>query len=426
MISTNSVSKANSYPLFKYFFILLCLIAALLPLIINAEHYIYDLLSQNTKSTASTFFYSALWGGIFIYLSTAKYKKIPIVITLISCLLILVLTVYQQQLELKFFTLTALASVISYSTCMICGTRDLIRKKITAQQTPLAYLFMPLFIILSAYALYLTIALAPSVDDQLLYATDATLGFYPTFFMGKLFAVLSLWPQIIIYIIYATLPFAWAVVYLNCYRTLKAEPASLIKEVLITALLGTAAYLIIPAYGPLNLLGSSWPWHTISALAHPSAIISNVIYPRNCMPSLHVVVAYLIWRHAQVSKPPMRIIFTLWLFILVLSTLMLGQHYLIDVIVAFPFVTFIRGICATSFPPTAAPRLQAILVGAGLCCAWFLLISFGLPLLRLSPIIPWILYTGTIFVACISEYRLAVNKSTFHLLASNRLAMNKL
>jgi hypothetical protein len=391
----------------KYILIVLFISAALIPLIINADYYVTDLLWRNHKFAASTFFYSTLWGGIFIYLNNARDKKLPTAITALGCVLIILAAIYHSSIKLEIFKLATLITLLCYLSCVICGSLYLLRKKIAAQTIPLAYFFMPLFMMLTIYTLPLTVVADAKVDNQLLYAIDATLGFYPTFFFGKLFALLTLWPQIFLYIIYATLPFAWAVVYFYRYKMLRREPIEFFLEITISAIAGIFIYHLIPAYSPVNLFSGVWPWHASLALSNPSAIFDTNACPRNCMPSLHAAVAYFIWRHAQNGKHSLRITFTVWLLLLLLSTVMLGQHYLIDIIVAFAFAVAIRGVCAVSLPAYSTPRLQAILIGTSLCGIWFLLIFFGLPLLRWSPVVPWILYGSTIIIACSADHKLS-------------------
>ena len=96
----------------------------------------------------------------------------------------------------------------------------------------------------------------------------------------------------------------------------------MLRAFVIAAVLGLLCYWMFPAVGP------RW-------VGMPGAV-------RNCMPSLHLTWALLLWRYAprgNVWRWP----FALFAALTALATLATGEHYGVDLLVA---VTFTETVCA--------------------------------------------------------------------------------
>src|SRR5207249_4925785 len=131
-----------------------------------------------------------------------------------------------------------------------------------------------------------------------------------------------------------------------------------------------------PACGTLHAFPGSWPWSPPN-FTHPQSFLYVNLFPRNCLPSLHTAWALLIWRQWQLNKGYFpRMLISLWLIFLLISTITCGGHYLIDVIVGFAFAVMVQGICDSSMHSNR--RLQAIFGGAIMCLSWLFLIGFGI------------------------------------------------
>jgi hypothetical protein len=79
----------------------------------------------------------------------------------------------------------------------------------------------------------------------------------------------------------------------------------------------------------------------------------------------------------------------------VFATLGTGEHYFVDLIVAFPFALFMQALCATALPWSDKRRQLALLFGLFTVLGWFLALRFGLRVFWLSPVIPWICCAAT-------------------------------
>lgn len=391
----------------------LILFALLFPLIITIHQHISDGFWQIEKIIIASFFFcSAIWGGILIYFNASRDKEALLIVLVMGCVLELgsVLGYWHIPLAKLILWLSIGVWLFCIGECVVGVLEDSKAKRAIDLTTFLLCLAMPLFSVVAGFCLYWTAVFHPKIDDQLLYAVDATLRFNPSFLVGKYFADFPEIMQSIIYSIYVTLPLMWALVYIKCRKNKQVEQRALIMECIVAAVLGILIYNLIPAYGPINMFKSTWPWYSPHALMHPAAIVYTGLDPRNCMPSLHAVWALCIWRHAQSCGRAMRIGASFWLVCLLVSTLALGQHYLIDIVVAFAFFGLVRGCCATALVWRDKSRIQTILVSGSICIAWFVLVFFGLPLLRLSPVVPWFLYGATIIMICRIEQSLTYSQ----------------
>lgn len=105
------------------------------------------------------------------------------------------------------------------------------------------------------------------------------------------------------------------------------------KAFCIASILGVLLFLIVPVSGPAYAIHGFPYGRTVAGM--------HVIYltaPPNGFPSLHVVWALLI---AHFSRRPVRTLAFVFFILTVLATLGTGEHYIIDVIAAFPFTALI-------------------------------------------------------------------------------------
>ena len=112
--------------------------------------------------------------------------------------------------------------------------------------------------------------------------------------------------------VYAVLPLVAAVVI--GYTTRRAR-LHLLSAILLAAVLAVPCYILLPAVGP----------------AH----IGQRIAVRNCMPSLHLTWAMLLWLNAHPNW--MRRCVFGFALLTAFATLATGEHYAVDLLAAVPF-----------------------------------------------------------------------------------------
>jgi hypothetical protein len=180
-----------------------------------------------------------------------------------------------------------------------------------------------------------------------------------------------------------------------------------IPVVLTVAMIGVPLYWILPASGPLFLLGTD---HfvvncgsfcsNLAAMALDKAHLYNSSlvdpkWPRNCLPSLHVTWALLVFWICRDFRWG-RWISGTFLICTALSTLIVGEHYLVDVITAFPLALIVWQVCVGEGPVGHPRRVLTILGGVLMLLLWIATIRVAPEVFWLSSILPWSAAMGTI------------------------------
>jgi hypothetical protein len=163
--------------------------------------------------------------------------------------------------------------------------------------------FIPLFA-LSRYINSLVVAVTPHTIDAALMRIDFGIGIRA--FKWTLSHPLLWWFLSVVYIaigLVAAFPL--------CFTDRRSE---LVRALVIASLLAPFFYWVFPAVGP------AW-------IHDPTA-------PRNCIPSLHLSWAFLLWIYAG---KPLRTPMLIFVVLTAAATLCLGEHYMIDLVAAVPF-----------------------------------------------------------------------------------------
>jgi PAP2 superfamily len=256
----------------------------------------------------------------------------------------------------------------------------------------------PLLALLVGYSIPLNLWLRPMTYDAFLLAFDATLGFQPSFLLGRLLLNSLLWN--LTTIIYYALPLSGMLLYAS-YRLRKTQPVAILQLLLSFMVIGFALYGVYPAVGPNHIFATIYPNHppalssiSLQPLPEPSS-------PRNCVPSLHFGAALLVFWNSRIWPRWGRLASGLFLLLTGFATLALGEHYLADLVIALPFALLFQAIWTTALPLRAKERKQAILVGAVLTILWYVLLWRGIPLFIKWPGLSWacILMTTGIVIA---------------------------
>jgi hypothetical protein len=317
--------------------------------------------------------------------------------------------------QVPFWVLRVAASlaVLGFSAILLLGLRALWSDQ-EGRENSLALLIpsliLVLFILCSANALRLSSAFNPKTYDAWLYAFDGSLGFQPSFCVGKLMYHSIVLTRITL-LIYLSLPFAMAVV-----TAWRIPPAArriswhMLTVLLLAGVAGWLLYNVVPATGPLYAFARDFPWNPmpykglstfpLEKLSIPLSI------PRNAIPSLHVGwVILLCWNSKRLPRP-LRATLNLYLLLTVVATLGSGQHYLVDLVVSVPFALAVQSVTSSSLSHRSR-RIAGLVAGLGLTIAWLWFVRFGVSLALASPAIPWILVLATVSVGLWFEHRLS-------------------
>lgn len=244
-----------------------------------------------------------------------------------------------------------------------------------------------IFVLASLLALNLTVWASLPVLDTYVYIFDGSLGFQPSFLLGRIFAHYKLVADFERQV-YCSLPIPVALV---CVGYLKSKSPWRPLMILGTAgVLAYALYFLFPATGPLYVAGPTFPNfpHPFATLAqmrpHPIHLI--VPAPRNAMPSLHVAWVTLLWFNSQPFSKLSRRLLLLYIFLTAVATLGTGEHYLADLVVAVPFSVAVQAIWSRV---SGNIRHFVLIAASGLTFGWFALFRYGTQFFLWSPAFSW-------------------------------------
>jgi hypothetical protein len=277
------------------------------------------------------------------------------------------------------------------------------------RQTFYAGAIFPLCNLLIGYTIPLTTWLRPRTYDAFLLAFDGSLGFQPSFVLGRFLPVGSkLWS--LTAIAYYVLPLVVCILYashLASERAGERQPVPILALFLSLILVGFLQYGIYPAVGPRPAFGALYPWNppSLARIALQPMTVPDA--PRNCMPSLHMAGALAIWWNSRFWPHWGRLLTVMFLCVTIFSTLALGEHYFVDLVVAVPFTLILQAAWTVSIPFADSMRRRAVVVGTILTAGWFGILRYGLRLFLIAPAVSWGLIFITVAYCVVLENRLS-------------------
>lgn len=259
----------------------------------------------------------------------------------------------------------------------------------------------------ASYLLDFTESLHPKTFDLFLFSFDASLRLPISFLVGQLL-LKNLWLRTASLAIYIGLPLPLALVYASQLRRQKEKALAVMIAFLITGPIGVLCYNMLPACGPVHLFGAAFPWNPPSTadVMHLNVIPVLMKGARNAIPSLHMTWVLLVWWNSQGLARWIRAIALLFVCLTVLATLGTGEHYFIDLVVAFPFSLMVQALSSYSISTSNPNRRAAFIFGAFGTLIWLALLSFSVKMVWITPILPWAMIGGTIAPSIVLWQRL--------------------
>lgn len=192
--------------------------------------------------------------------------------------------------------------------------------------------------------------LRPLKYDLYIYRLDGLLGFQPSFFLGRI-AARHLWLEILLNVAYGLLPCAMLAVWAAYLWKRADESGTVLLTFVANLFLAVPIYLLIPVCGPAFAF-HSFPLSPGPVIPHLLAIHA----PPNGVPSVHTSTALLVlwfarkWRFGTIAA-------SIYLALIVFSTLASGQHYLFDLLTAVPYAMAVYALSALPFKSINAGRM---------------------------------------------------------------------
>lgn len=301
-------------------------------------------------------------------------------------------------------------SFAGLSALAVLGTRTIWARN--QDRTLFLYAFLPAVLFaaseyMASTLLDYTEALHPKTFDLYLYSVDSSLRVQFSFLLGQMFARYQ-WFRFAGLLFYIALPLPLALVYAAHLRLKNKNAFPVMLAFLVTGPMGVLFYNMVPATGPVHIFGQDFPWHPLSTSQAMRMVLETVPLKgaRNAIPSLHMAWALLVWWNSKGLSRWIRVIALAFVIFTVLATLGTGEHYFVDLVVAFPFALLVQALCLYPLPFKYGARRVAFLFGTFASLAWMALISFATPFFWISPVIPWAMVIATISVSSLLVHRL--------------------
>jgi hypothetical protein len=301
-------------------------------------------------------------------------------------------------------------SFAGLSSLLVLGLRTVWAKESERRLLFLGFVPALLFVTSEYYAdslLHWTSAVHPKVFDLYLFSFDSSLHVQIPFLVGQAF---SLYPNLRAagLLFYIGLPIPIALIYAG--RVLRAREKAIPSFVafLATGPVGVFFYNVLPALGPAHLFSRAFPWHPLNVEQSSRLFVEPLVLSGapNAIPSLHMAWVLLVWWYSRGLAWWERSAAFAFVFFTVLATMGTGEHYFIDLVVAFPFALLMEALCAFELSIRERRRLISLTLGLFLTLGWLLALRYTVHFFWRSPAIPWILCTTTVAVSLVFESKL--------------------
>ncbi|HWU83740.1 MAG TPA: phosphatase PAP2 family protein, partial [Rhodocyclaceae bacterium] len=190
--------------------------------------------------------------------------------------------------------------------------------------------------------------------------------------------------------IYCALPLAVGTVHAQQCRYL--PKAAAMHGFVGAGVLGSALYLAYPAAGPRYLFGSAFPLQLPPLAAIPAVPAPIAPAFLNAMPSLHMTWALLLYFGSRTLPPPLRLASTGFAVLTALATLGMGEHYLVDLALAFPLALLVHELGHARRPRVVGASLLAL-------TTWLGYLRWGVPLFASVGLWHWPALLATAWLA---------------------------
>lgn len=269
---------------------------------------------------------------------------------------------------------------------------------------------VPLLCVGSMLVVGPAIALTPETYDHVLYIFDAKfamarLAGSPGWVVGRAFREHA-WLYKICGYVYNSLPLGLAVCLALQWRDRLKKIWYPLDLRWLSMTLGGAGFLlyqVCPAAGPIYLFPKQFPFDApalASILAAP-ALMQAV--PRNGMPSLHFGWTLLLFWNMRRRTWWIALAAGAYVSLTALATLGLGEHYLVDLIVAVPVALALQGLWLRK---RGTLRWIAIGTGTAITFAWLIAFRTGAALEIPAGAATWIAAGLTVVIPAVLAWRL--------------------
>ncbi|MGB6431576.1 MAG: phosphatase PAP2 family protein [Candidatus Acidiferrales bacterium] len=379
-------------------FVSCVLIAAALVFGLSIKFFVLALLGQ--------FFALGLASATIVHLRVRPRRE-DVLFVLLFAALLSVIVFWSFELRLSFKVALAFVGLASFT---VMGIRTIWARG--EERTLLWWAYLPALLFLGSLwiappLLNLTERLCPRTLDLYLYSFDCSLHIQPSFLVGQLFWKLP-WLRTVSIDFYLGLSVIIALTYVESLLLQGKKALSVMLALLYLGPIGWIFYNVFPACGPGHLFPAIFPLHPLSIAEAARLSLHSVAVPspRNAIPSLHMSWVLLAWWYAKNFSPWVKAISLSFVIFTVLATLGTGEHYFIDLVVAFPFTLMLYALFCFALRWDSRERAMGFLGGLLGVLLWFALLRYANPMFWISPLVPWSLVAATIALVQLQKNRI--------------------
>jgi PAP2 superfamily protein len=263
------------------------------------------------------------------------------------------------------------------------------------------------FMVLAGMILEQTQIWHAKVLDLYLFSFDSSLHLQLAFLLGQAY---EMWPVFkgLGIVFYVGLPVTLAMVYAGQLMRDRRKAYPAVVAFLVTAPIGILFYNFFPALGPVHLFLQRFPWHPLTTQQASRLLCEplEIKGVQNAIPSLHMTWVLLAWWYSRGLSRWERTIALAFVIFTVFATMGTGEHYFVDLVVAYPFSVMIQSLCALPLRWMARERVTGILYGLLLALAWLLALGHATKFFWISPVIPWACCAVTVGSSIVLHRRL--------------------
>jgi hypothetical protein len=376
------------------------LIRAVLTLTLVAIVLVLSLSADFYNSSLVDVFMALALGGALVTLLVIQPSWMNFTSVVVCSLVLAGLDYRVMGFQPRFMAAFSFAGL---SSLAVLGTRTIWARH--QDRALFLYAFLPAVLFVASEYMASTLldyteALHPKTFDLYLYSFDCSLRVQFSFLLGQVFAR-HLWFRFVGLLFYIALPLPLALVYAAHLRLKNKNAFPVMLAFLVTGPMGVLFYNLVPATGPVHIFGQGFPWHPLLTSQAMHLVLETVPLKgaRNAIPSLHMAWVLLVWWNSKGLSRWIRMIALAFVIFTVLATLGTGEHYFVDLVVAFPFALMVQALCLYPLPFKYGSRRVAFLFGTFASLGWMALVSFAIPFFWMSPLIPWAMVIATIFIS---------------------------
>lgn len=242
-----------------------------------------------------------------------------------------------------------------------------------------------------------TSAAHPKTLDLYLFSFDSSMRVQLSFIVARWFWQWP-WLRMVGATFYLGLPVAIALVYGGQLVRKREKAFPTMAAFLFTGPVGALFYNLFPAVSPKVLFGRNFPFNPLPVSQAMRLFLEPIPIqgPRNAIPSLHLAWTLLAWWYSRGLSWWERAVAMAFLAFTALATLGTGEHYFIDLVVAFPFALIMEAVCEYSVSWKDGRKLTAFLFGLFGTLGWFVALRFAGKFFWTSPLVPWVLAAATV------------------------------